>query len=101
METVMPLVTFPMGEPVIVAAARSPIGRAFKGSMTSVRPDDLLAQVIEAVLEMVSQLDSIGIFRGGDHVDRPSGRDPGRGRRLPAACDHAGGTCPAPTSIPP
>ncbi len=53
----MPLVTFPMGEPVIVAAARSPIGRAFKGSMTSVRPDDLLAQVIEAVLEMVSQLD--------------------------------------------
>src|SRR6267154_2077232 len=30
-----------MPEAVIVATARSPIGRAFKGSLTSIRPDDL------------------------------------------------------------
>src|ERR1700689_2898566 len=46
-----------MPEAVIVAAARSPIGRAFKGSMTSIRPDDLLAQVITAALAKVPELD--------------------------------------------
>jgi acetyl-CoA C-acetyltransferase len=35
---------------VIVAARRSPVGRAYKGSLTSLRPDDLAAQVIEATL---------------------------------------------------
>ena len=35
-----------MPEAVIVATARSPIGRAFKGSLTSIRPDDLLAQMV-------------------------------------------------------
>ncbi len=30
-----------MPEAVIVSAARSPIGRAFKGSLRSIRPDDL------------------------------------------------------------
>ena len=33
-------------DPVIVATARSPIGRAFKGSMTEIRPDDLSAQIV-------------------------------------------------------
>jgi acetyl-CoA C-acetyltransferase len=37
-----------MPEAVIVATARSPIGRAFKGSMTSIRPDDLLAQMVSS-----------------------------------------------------
>ena len=32
-----------MPEAVIVSAARSPIGRAFKGSLKDVRPDDLTA----------------------------------------------------------
>ena len=32
-----------MPEAVIVATARSPIGRAFKGSLIEVRPDDLAA----------------------------------------------------------
>ena len=32
-----------MPEAVIVAAARTPIGRAFKGSLTDLRPDDLTA----------------------------------------------------------
>ena len=35
-----------MPEAVIVATARSPIGRAFKGSLTSIRPDDLTCQLI-------------------------------------------------------
>jgi acetyl-CoA C-acetyltransferase len=46
-----------MPEAVIVACARSPIGRAFKGSLTSVRPDDLLTQIITAALAKVPQLD--------------------------------------------
>jgi acetyl-CoA acetyltransferase family protein len=45
-----------MPEAVIVATARSPIGRAFKGSLTSIRPDDLTAQIITAALAKVPQL---------------------------------------------
>jgi acetyl-CoA C-acetyltransferase len=40
-----------MTEAVIVAAARTPIGRAVKGSLATVRPDDLAAGVIASVLE--------------------------------------------------
>src|SRR5579859_4122223 len=47
-----------MPEAVIVATARSPIGRAFKGSLTSIRPDDLLTQVVTAALAKVPQLDA-------------------------------------------
>ncbi|MGH3170572.1 MAG: acetyl-CoA C-acetyltransferase [Trebonia sp.] len=46
-----------MPEAVIVATARSPIGRAFKGSLTSIRPDDLAVQIISAALAKVPQLD--------------------------------------------
>src|SRR5450432_864793 len=46
-----------MPEAVIVATARSPIGRAFKGSLTSIRPDDLTVQMITAALAKVPQLD--------------------------------------------
>ena len=46
-----------MPEAVIVATARSPIGRAFKGSLTSIRPDDMLAQIVTAVLAKVPQLE--------------------------------------------
>jgi acetyl-CoA C-acetyltransferase len=45
-----------MTEAVIVATARSPIGRAFKGSLTTMRPDDLTAQMIRAALAKVPQL---------------------------------------------
>src|SRR5215207_587011 len=50
-----------MPEAVIVATARSPIGRANKGSLVSVRPDDLTAQLVRAVLDKVPQLDPAGI----------------------------------------
>ena len=46
-----------MSEAVIVATARSPIGRAHKGSLTSVRSDDLTATIIRAALDKVPQLD--------------------------------------------
>ena len=46
-----------MPEAVIVAATRSPIGRANKGSLVDMRPDDLAAQVVEAALAQVPQLD--------------------------------------------
>jgi acetyl-CoA C-acetyltransferase len=46
-----------MPEAVIVATARTPIGRANKGSLTECRPDDLSAHIISAVLDKVPQLD--------------------------------------------
>ncbi len=46
-----------MNEAVVVATARSPVGRAFKGSLSSVRPDDLTVQMITAALAKVPQLD--------------------------------------------
>jgi acetyl-CoA C-acetyltransferase len=45
-----------MPEAVIVATARSPIGRAGKGSLTSIRADDLAAQLLRAVMEKVPAL---------------------------------------------
>ncbi|MEU7959791.1 acetyl-CoA C-acetyltransferase [Micromonospora humida] len=42
---------------VIVATARSPIGRAFKGSLREVRPDDLAATIVKAALDKVPGLD--------------------------------------------
>ncbi len=50
-----------MPEAVIVATARSPIGRAFKGSLTGIRPDDLAAQMVAAALAKVPQLDPADI----------------------------------------
>jgi acetyl-CoA C-acetyltransferase len=46
-----------MPEAVIVSAARSPIGRANKGSLKDFRPDDLSALIIKAALEKVPELD--------------------------------------------
>jgi acetyl-CoA C-acetyltransferase len=50
-----------MPEAVIVAAARSPIGRAFKGSLIELRPDDLATAIVGAALAQVPQLDPAGI----------------------------------------
>lgn len=46
-----------MPEAVIVSTARTPIGRAFKGSLKDIRPDDLSVQVIQAALDRVPGLD--------------------------------------------
>ena len=42
-----------MPEAVIVSTSRSPIGRAYKGSLKDVRPDDLAVQVIQAAMDKV------------------------------------------------
>jgi acetyl-CoA C-acetyltransferase len=47
-----------MPEPVIIATARSPIGRAFKGSLVESRPDDLTVQIVQALLSKVPALDA-------------------------------------------
>jgi acetyl-CoA C-acetyltransferase len=44
-------------EAVIVSAARSPIGRAGRGSLKDLRPDDLVARIIRAALEKIPALD--------------------------------------------
>ncbi len=46
-----------MTEAAIVSTARTPIGRAFKGSLKDVRPDDLSVTLIRALLEKVPELD--------------------------------------------
>jgi acetyl-CoA C-acetyltransferase len=46
-----------MPEAVVVSAARTPIGRAHKGSLVDVRPDDLVAFAVRTAVEQVPQLD--------------------------------------------
>src|SRR5436853_1339325 len=46
-----------MPEAVIVDALRTPIGRAFKGSLTQVRPDDMTAYVVDQLLERNPDVD--------------------------------------------
>src|SRR3954453_24030696 len=46
-----------MPEAVIVDAVRSPIGRAFKGSLVGIRPDDLGAYVVDALLDRNPDVD--------------------------------------------
>src|SRR5438445_1376225 len=46
-----------MREAVIVSSVRTPIGRAFKGTLRATRPDELAAVAIKGALERVPQLD--------------------------------------------
>ena len=46
-----------MPEPVIVDAVRTPIGRAFKGSLAQLRPDEMGAFIVDALLERNPDLD--------------------------------------------
>jgi acetyl-CoA C-acetyltransferase len=46
-----------MPEAVIVSTARTPIGRAFKGSLTEARPDDMAGFIIDAALNKIPALD--------------------------------------------
>ena len=46
-----------MPEAVIVDAVRTPIGRAFKGSLAQLRPDEMGALVLDALLERNPQVD--------------------------------------------
>ena len=73
-----------MPEAVIVSAARSPIGRAFKGSLKDLRPDDLTATIIQAALAKVPELDPDGHRRPDARLRPPrrrAGPQPGPHRR--------------------
>src|SRR6201990_2553879 len=46
-----------MRDVVVVSAVRTPVGKAYKGTLRATRPDDLAAFVIKGALERVPQLD--------------------------------------------
>ena len=62
-----------MTEAVIVATARSPIGRAVKGSLKDLRPDDLTVQMVEAALAKIPELDRRDIVDLHLGVGQPAG----------------------------
>ncbi|MDT9591728.1 acetyl-CoA C-acetyltransferase [Nocardioides zeae] len=62
-----------MPEAVIVSTARSPIGRAGKGSLKDMRPDDLAVQMVEAALAQVPELDRADIVDLALGVGQPAG----------------------------
>ena len=81
-----------MTEAVIVATARTPIGRAFKGSLKDLRPDDLSEQVVRGLLEKLPALDPETIDDLYWGCADPSGA---HGRTWPASsrCSPAWTTC--------
>ncbi|MGW2052131.1 acetyl-CoA C-acetyltransferase [Streptomyces sp. NPDC001858] len=84
-----------MPEAVIVATARSPIGRASKGSLRDMRPDDLTVQMVQAALAKVPQLDPREIkdlMLGCGSPAGSSGYNLGRVVAVLAGMDHLPGT---------
>jgi acetyl-CoA C-acetyltransferase len=80
-----------MPEAVIVDAIRTPIGRAAKGSLKSVRADDLAAIPLKALIERNPQLEqtSIGdVMMGCGYGERESGYNIGRMASLLAGIDY-------------
>ena len=80
-----------MPEAVIVDAIRTPIGRAAKGSLKSVRGDDLAAIPLKALIERNPQLDqrSIGdVMMGCGYGERETGYNIGRMAALLAGIDY-------------
>ncbi len=80
-----------MPEAVIVDAIRTPIGRAVKGSLKSVRADDLAAIPLKALIERNPQLEqrSIGdVMMGCGYGERESGYNIGRMATLLAGIDY-------------
>jgi acetyl-CoA C-acetyltransferase len=80
-----------MPEAVIVDAIRTPIGRAAKGSLKSVRADDLAAIPLKALIERNPQLDQLSIgdvMMGCGYGERESGYNIGRMASLLAGIDY-------------
>lgn len=83
-----------MPEAVIVSTARSPIGRAFKGSLKDMRPDDLAVQMVHAALSKVPELDPKDIVDLHLGVGQPageSGYNLGRVVAVQSGMDHVPG----------
>ncbi len=85
-----------MPDAVIVDAVRTPIGRAVKGSLKSVRADDLAAVPLKAILERNPQLQSssiVDVMMGCGFAEGESGYNVGRNAALLAGIDyHVSGT---------
>jgi acetyl-CoA C-acetyltransferase len=84
-----------MPEAVIVATARSPIGRAGKGSLVDLRPDDLAVQMVDAALAKVPELDRRRIDDLMLGIGQPAGEgghNLGRIVSVLAGMDHLPGT---------
>jgi acetyl-CoA C-acetyltransferase len=62
-----------MPSPVIVDAVRTPIGRAFKGSLAQLRPDEMGAFVVDALLERNPQVDPAQVEELYSGVGLPQG----------------------------
>jgi acetyl-CoA C-acetyltransferase len=83
-----------MPEAVIVSTARSPIGRAGKGSLKDMRPDDLAVQMVHAALAKVPALDPRDITDLMLGVGQPAGEagnNLGRAVSVLAGFDHLPG----------
>ncbi|KXX62864.1 acetyl-CoA C-acetyltransferase [Rhodococcus sp. LB1] len=83
-----------MPEAVIVATARSPIGRAVKGSLREMRPDDLAAQMVLAALGKVPEVDPRTVndlMLGTAQPAGESGYNLGRAVGVLAGMDHLPG----------
>ncbi|MEA3056037.1 MAG: acetyl-CoA C-acetyltransferase [Actinomycetota bacterium] len=85
-----------MPEAVIVATARSPIGRAFKGSLIEARADDTAGFIIDAALKKVPQLDRgeiVDVMMGAAQQVGEQGMNVGRNAAMLAGLpDTVGGT---------
>ena len=83
-----------MTEAVIVSTARSPIGRAGKGSLKDMRPDDLTVQMVEAALAKVPELDRrdiVDLMLGIGQPAGEGGHNIGRAVAVQAGMDHVPG----------
>jgi acetyl-CoA C-acetyltransferase len=84
-----------MAEAVIVSTARSPIGRAFKGSLKDMRADDLTAQMVRAALAKVPELDPTQVtdlMLGCGLPGGEQGQNMGRNVAVLLGYDHLPGT---------
>ena len=80
-----------MPEAVIVDAVRTPIGRAAKGSLKSVRADDLAAVPLQALIERNPEVDSktiVDVMMGCGFCEGEQGYNIGRNATLLAGIDH-------------
>ena len=85
-----------MPEAVIAAVARTPIGRAKKGSLADVRPDDLAAFAVKSVMEAVPEVDAgeiVDVMIGCGFPEAKQGMNLGRRVALLAGLpEHVPGT---------
>ena len=81
-----------MAEAVIVATARTPIGRAAKGSLVDARPDDLAAFAVQAALDKVPELpreELVDVIVGCGFPEQKQGMNLGRRVALLAGLPHS------------